>query len=987
MSSQDCKPLLVFKQDAMTGGYVLTYGRVKVDKEIFFDCLTSEFYTPEYVDEKLRHILQVYEFTGQRKVVETEYLQNKQKQIDGFQTQIDFLSSKMEVWKQSYKLEKDPVKKQQIKTSFEQYKSDKQGLQEKISELNSKDTNEEVENLILYNGHSLFSTLLPNDFEYKCENGLSPDGKPVYVTRGVLMSGTLSKAAIGNVSGSLAHHLGKDYGYKRACDFVSYFQILINDWFLHHGYTVGLQDCIPNNTNLIQTEMNKCFLESCAIMRTEKDDELMEAKINGILGKATTLGQKIAKDALDPKNNLVSIIKSGAKGNDFNLTQVTSAVGQQNVSGSRITKIYGGRTLPHYKKLSKLVHDVDRLPHELLDDDNTDLLPILRNLFESRGFVANSFYKGLNPSEFFFHAAGGREGLIDTACKSVTWETLVIVMYKNKTQMIPIGKWIDDILEECPDKIQKYKEKDMELLELEDKHAYIPTVDEDGNVFWSEVTAVTRHDPTEIMYEVETLSGRKVTVTDSKSLLIWNPNTNKLIQEQMKNVKIGDFVPVNTTINKIPDSCEYVDMTLYFPKTEYIYGTEFHKAVSLMNEEMNRPVRDKETRTKLYKNWWKNVNGKVFTLPYPSKARLQRATVRSNISNIKEGCIYPYDANRKNTMIPDKFELNMSNGIFIGLFLADGYVDNTTIKITKKEKGVQQFIKDWFDKHNIHHDIDVKINKKTENVPEGSSETIRGNSSIFSSFLKQIVGNSSYDKKIPDFSYNAPEAFIIGLLNGYFSGDGYISKNSIGCSSVSEKLIIGINHLLSRLGIFCKLSNVICEQNNLNTENIAPVYTIDIRSNWATIFKEKIKLVNIDKDIKLNSIAPSIKHRNFDTQKDIVLDKIIRITPLDGTKISKVYDLTIPETLNFSLANGLEVVDTATTGYTQRKMMKMIEDLKVDYRNVVSRGDNNIIEFHYGEDNMDASRLIRTSKGLSFIDINHQVEKLNKDIEFELFKK
>jgi len=36
----------------------------------------------------------------------------------------------------------------------------------------------------------------------------------------------------------------------------------------------------------------------------------------------------------------------------------------------------------------------------------------------SRGFVANSFYSGLTPTEFFFHTMAGREGLVDTAVKT-----------------------------------------------------------------------------------------------------------------------------------------------------------------------------------------------------------------------------------------------------------------------------------------------------------------------------------------------------------------------------------------------------------------------------------------------------------------------------------------------------------------------------------------------------------------------------------------
>jgi DNA-directed RNA polymerase beta' subunit len=33
--------------------------------------------------------------------------------------------------------------------------------------------------------------------------------------------------------------------------------------------------------------------------------------------------------------------------------------------------------------------------------------------FESRGFINNSFTKGLNPREFFMHAISGREGIVD----------------------------------------------------------------------------------------------------------------------------------------------------------------------------------------------------------------------------------------------------------------------------------------------------------------------------------------------------------------------------------------------------------------------------------------------------------------------------------------------------------------------------------------------------------------------------------------------
>jgi DNA-directed RNA polymerase II subunit RPB1 len=72
--------------------------------------------------------------------------------------------------------------------------------------------------------------------------------------------------------------------------------------------------------------------------------------------------------------------------------QVIACVGQQNVEGKRIPFGFRHRTLPHFIK----------------DDYGP----------ESRGFVENSYLAGLTPTEFFFHAMGGREGLIDTAVKT-----------------------------------------------------------------------------------------------------------------------------------------------------------------------------------------------------------------------------------------------------------------------------------------------------------------------------------------------------------------------------------------------------------------------------------------------------------------------------------------------------------------------------------------------------------------------------------------
>ena len=84
--------------------------------------------------------------------------------------------------------------------------------------------------------------------------------------------------------------------------------------------------------------------------------------------------------------------RTGARGSSLNIGQMAACVGQQSVRGKRILRGYAGRALPHFV--------------------SGDPSP------RARGFVYNSYQTGLDAIEFFFHAMGGREGLVDTAVRT-----------------------------------------------------------------------------------------------------------------------------------------------------------------------------------------------------------------------------------------------------------------------------------------------------------------------------------------------------------------------------------------------------------------------------------------------------------------------------------------------------------------------------------------------------------------------------------------
>ena len=751
------------------------------------------------------------------------------------------------------------------------------------------------------------------------------------IRNGKYVRGQMEKSVLGSSTKGIIHRICNDFNNMASANFIDDLQNIITEYMKSSSFSVGISDLIADKKTAreivqvittqkmeVQNIIDKVHLGIFENNTAQSNNVEFETQVNNMLNKATEQSGKIGRKSLSKDNRFLMIVNSGSKGSLINISQMISCLGQQNVDGKRIPYGFDSRTLPHYSKF----------------DDSP----------KARGFIENSYITGLTAPELFFHAMGGRIGLIDTACKSVTWETPVVIMENDKPIYVEIGRWIDNLLEKTPEKIKHYTDRQMELLDTDS--IYIPTTDENGNVSWGEITAVTRHDPGDALYEIKTHGGRSVIVTESKSLLIWNPKTKTLDETSTPDIKIGDCVPVTGELCKPPTVLKYVDVVDYLPKTEFVYGTDFNIAVSMMKTEM-------QNKKKIPAKWWDTNNSKHFTLPYSKKASLQRTSIRSNTENVKDGYVYPYHAQRKDAFIPEKFELNEENGIFLGLYLAEGHSHNSHVTITNNNENIRDFVKSWFDKHNIVHTEKSKINKIG-----GLTTTVIGNSSILSKFLLKLVGHKAENKHVPTEAFTASNEFIIGLLNGYYSGDGSISKNSIDVGSASQRLIEGISMLCSRLGIFGRTSKVQMKKNNLQTKNIKPTYRLSISAHWACKFADQISFIEEVKNHKLKTKKwNNKKHMNFDTYNNVVLDKITEINILGIEKYPKVYDLTIPSTLNFGLANGIQVRDTSQTGYIQRRLIKGLEDLKVEYDMTVRNSKGKIVQFSYGDDGFDSTRV------------------------------
>ena len=796
-----------------------------------------------------------------------------------------------------------------------------------------------------WTGQQVLTQLMP-PINLEMGNGLYKDNKSqenyVKIREGVVEQGIFDKDIFSKPSKGIVHVTYRDYGPKDTVNFIDAMQNTVEQFLVYNGFSVGISDLIADEDTRKQMEevvkKRKAAIENILLQihldlfdnNTGKTNQQeFEDKVFTELNKATEESGKIGLGALSDENRLVAMVRAGSKGSTINISQMMACVGQQAPEGRRIPYGFSDRTLPHFKKY----------------DDGA----------EARGFVESSFIQGLTPQEFFFHAMSGREGLIDTAVKSVTGDTKIVVMEGGVTKCVAIGDWIDAHMRSKMGDIEHFPEdNELEMLQLS-TDVFIPTVSAGGAVSWGSVAAVTRHDPGKQLYEVKTLGGRSVIVPESKSLLVWRPETKTFEKMDTPDVRPGHCMPVTMQLATPPVLCECIPLAKYLSKDDYLYGTDFLVAQKAVAEGM-------VDREHIPAGWWDANNGKTFTLPYENKGRFVRTLTRSKTDNILAGYVYPFTTNRDHARIPDEFIMSAENGRFLGLFLAEGNVDVKSgyVAITNNNAAICQFVHDWFESQRVKTTEEIKLN-----AIGGVTTTVRGYSTVLAKFFDLIAGHGAANKHVPAELFAAPESFIVALLDGYFSGDGTVSQNSVEASSASKELIEGINMLLSRLGIFAKVFESQLTSNNLGTEFIQPTYRLSIRAQWAQRFADRVSLIDDVKESKLVALEASSEHRNFPFQNDVVLDEIVEITPVSPDAYPKLYDLTVPETFTFGLANGLQVYDTADTGYIQRQLVKAMEDLTVQYDGSVRDSRMNVTQFKYGEDGINATKIESANLGLA----------------------
>ena len=260
-----------------------------------------------------------------------------------------------------------------------------------------------------WSGQQVLGNLLPPinaDLKNKFFDEDSNPNNSVKIRDGMIQGAGIVDDDILNKTGvGVVHTTFNDFGALAAVDLIDSVQSTIEAYLIMSGFSIGLSDLVADDETLSQmndiVQARKKEIDEIVLQvhmdvfdnntgRSNQDE--FEGQVFGKLNKAIEELGKLGQKALAQENRLISMLKAGSKGSTINVSQMVACVGQQNIEGRRIPFGFTDRTLPHYKKF----------------DDGA----------EARGFVENSFVKGLTPQEFFFHAMSGREGLIDTAVKT-----------------------------------------------------------------------------------------------------------------------------------------------------------------------------------------------------------------------------------------------------------------------------------------------------------------------------------------------------------------------------------------------------------------------------------------------------------------------------------------------------------------------------------------------------------------------------------------
>ena len=721
-----------------------------------------------------------------------------------------------------------------------------------------------VENGIEYwTGKQLFSLIIPD-----ININQSPKVK---VIRGDITSGFLNSDSLGSHPSGLIKQIFNAYGTEKCVDFLNDTQKLITRWTMDNSFTIGFGDSViqKENRKVVKELINKYLEEIFELTRkaqhgayaNDLDDTYKASKLEfdmeEILSKLTEKVKDYLFEIMPKTNNfyIAGDKASGSKGDSTNVQQIMGLVGQQAIWGNRIDDGFTERTLPHFYR--------------------NDIGP------DAKGFCRNSYVEGLSPSEMFFHSMGGRTGTIDTAIRTAdsgytsrkfikAAEDLMVnydLTIRNSNGNIVQFAYGDDNFD--PIKLEKVSKIDIfeyDLKQMEEKYKFDEINDREYFELFMTKDAVD-----------EMMSNK-----DYKNVLIGEydemcENQREMRYNYFKNAEaigdIGTYIPINLyrviPSQKIKFGIE--DFHLCDMTPQYILNTYNEAMIDIV-----RYLPEKESNWKLFKNIFKSFLSLKRVM---KEFRLNKMAFDSIILMIKEKMM----------------EAIIHPGEMVGIIGAQTLGEiSTQLTLNSVTYETEIIVRDE--------------NKKIQKIQIGDfiEREIRASSKV------QYMEDKDTTYAECAKYYEIPSCDEDGIVHWkrieavtrhpVINEDGSNTMLKVTTCEEREVIVTKAKSLLKLVN--GKITQV--EGSSVKVGDFLPA------SLKYLDFEENYKLDSKDKESVLvpNEIDGQIIMENRNGKYiDVLFDKIKSIEEVSNTT-NYAYDLTVDDTRNFNIYNGLCVVDT-----------------------------------------------------------------------------
>ena len=398
-----------------------------------------------------------------------------------------------------------------------------------------------------------------------------------------------------------------------------------------------------------------------------------------------------------------------------------------------------------------------------------------------------------------------------------------------------------------------------DIVKKKSKRLYIYSLDKkDYKIKKFEVTRYIEHYSKRQIYNIILERGKSVRLTKNHPVFTLDKSCN-IISKEIKELKKGDFIAIAGSINikrgiRKLNLLDYLNNFDSFKEPIYVRGNTTDKLLKNSRKRLQKFCKKLGySRTSIY-SWikLKVIPINIFKILINSKCNLSKTYITSKKGN--------------NVKIPIIFPIDKNFLYFLGMYIAEGWIQDYNLCISSKDKEVFKNI--------------IKFAKKYKINYHYSKDWIALSSIILIRLIKSLCGgNTAKTKRIPEFLFSCNKGDIKSFLDAVYEGDGYMDNNNWEIELYNEFMIKQIAWLQLMLGNVTSYSkrktregfilrNLSKNTNSLSPDNI-PIIVIDY-------IKSKIK----EKKIPKYRINKLLKGRNLQKNTLIEINKIFRDTKI-----------------------------------------------------------------------------------------------------------